>query len=313
MCAKDHYLSSSKYCFKIRTEILACIDYKTHNKCRFCESGNYSVDGTKCEPVPSVVGGCKIYQSDGRCHSCLDSFVLNILDNSCVQIEVANNCRLYSSPFKCQKCLADFVRLPNLYLKNISKYFEPVSSAMSKQQTGHYPKSYNLPICQWRYQVKGCQEYSEHGNCTKCTSDNYLIVDTVNYSLGKEFDSYIKIDLTPNNLPSPETSADYISYYNTTYQRYRQFLINSLQGGKCVEAPKTRQTAPLTIANCITAEVNVCKLCYNNYYLDAEGKCQKHAKRLDNCFVMSQKFQDSCLICDSKYYLSKFKFHIIIL
>lgn len=180
-----------------------------------------------------------------------------------------------------------------------------MTAAISQAVTGVHSKSYNLPICQWRYQIKGCKEYSDHGNCTKCVFGNYLVVDTENYNLGKEYESYVKIDLSANALPQPETSFEYISYYNTTYQRYRQFLTNKLEGTGCIAAPETRQEAPLSIENCLTAEVNVCKLCYNNYYLDNDGKCQKHNSRLDNCFLMSQRFQDSCLICQPKYFLSK--------
>lgn len=303
VCNEGYYLDRSKLCFEILTPIENCLSYSSYNKCDVCLSGYVSKNGNTCSKVEAPTRGCHSYNSDEFCIKCLEGFSLDPISKTCKSIEQIENCALYTSPYKCENCQSDFLKIPNLYNLNISENYNKINLQLKLSETEYTDKTLNLPFCQWKHSISHCLDYNSHGKCIKCVEGYFLDIDLTQKIPESSLSSFIQLDLSTLNPPEVEGSDLYNTYYDNLWDSYKLFLDSQLYGSQCIKNPLTRLNSKIGIDNCYLADKSTCKVCFNNYYLDSNLYCQLHDDIPHNCFLMSQKIKNSCLICKPSFYL----------
>ena len=302
-CSENYYLSRSKQCFQLLNPIENCLHYSSPFKCSICKSGFITSNGVQCLELQAKIRGCDIYKDENTCLKCQENYILNSISNECMLVQTQNNCHLYSSPFTCSSCLSDFTLLRSYYQLHIQDHYEKIATAAYLSDSQLQDPSINLPICKWTYQVDKCFKYNSHGQCTECMAGNFLSLDSEQpsvTSLGKVF---LSLNLEELEIPENTSSNEYESLYNKHLTNYQKVLNSELVGSQCVDNPKTKLNQASGIVNCFIPEKSRCDVCYNNYYLDSNLHCQKHDQVVENCFLMSQKFKNSCLLCNPGFFL----------
>lgn len=296
-------MSRSKQCFQLTTPITDCLHYSSPFKCTVCTSGKITVDGTQCVELQAKIRGCDIYKNQNSCLKCQEGYVLNPVTNECSLVSAQNNCQLYSSAFQCESCLSDFTLQRSYYLQHIEEHYEQIASATHLSKAGLQDPSINLPFCKWTYQIDDCYSFDAHGNCVECLSGFYLALDATQSNLSALGQQFVSLNLAELQIPENTDSSEYQVLWQNTWSKYHKVLTAELTGGQCLANPKTKHSQQSSIPNCFQPEKNRCNICYNNYYLDSNLYCQPHDSRIDNCFLMSQKLKNSCLVCNPGFFL----------
>ena len=292
LCKSGYYVDSEGRCAE-HTIIIQCKDYEDdRDACRKCKEGHFlSEDGTKCEPNPSGIQYCAVYETATTCKLCGPFYYLS--DNACVEVKDGiPQCLYYRDRDTCHECEPGFTLLQNRCV---------------------------------RMEARNCLQYASERECTSCRPQYALVV--VDSIVHCEKVSIPHCEVVNDRDPShcEECADQYYAMNGSCY--FTELKIphclkyeTSITCRKCEKhyalsadrrhCDDSQEVKPYIDPKCETSVISstpICTMCRPGYYFIGKqciGDCNEGSEE-SGCFACDPYSPDTCLVCKSLYHMYK--------
>ena len=289
-CETDYYTDGLS-CVK-RGEIVSnCLThFSDKDACKLCESGTFLSKDGRCHLFPSGIRNCIAFSDLDTCSLCRENHFLK--DNTCIHIDLEErleNCVYYYSKTQCKECVDGYIVMLNQCVKINAK---DCLTVLDPDTCETCPNGYGL------------QTENDITSCVKNQLERCLLVSKRSPFECLECES----KYYPNELGKCQEVKEIIGNClvyasETVCLRCKKGLVLSKDGRLCKLG-----YFDLLDYNCESyrrLDKPKCSRCANGYLLK-NGICQPCSEKQENkgCFVCDPINPETCLICQSHYYMN---------